>query len=165
MNNLTRRDFIKTTGLGAIAFITIGATVTLQWNPVDTATGYKIYWGESSGSYGGSATVVSGTFRIDVDPPNKDMQVVNITTPTVVPSPLDVINVTTGSIELGIGHYYFVVTAYNDYGESEYSEEVDAPITSQSIDHVHGIQMGFNVPPPPNETKFTKFDLNIKARA
>lgn len=28
------------------------ADVTLQWNPVDQSTGYKIYWGQASRSYG-----------------------------------------------------------------------------------------------------------------
>lgn len=74
------------------------AEVTLQWNPVTEATGYKIYHGNASRVYG---------------------------------IPDDVLAATTYTLTLGPGEYYFAVTAYNNYGESGYSEEVSAVIGEQ----------------------------------
>jgi hypothetical protein len=69
------------------------AEITATWNPVEGATGYKLYYGPGSRFY---------SFVIDVGP----------------------------SLEYRISDldddqlYFFAVTAYNDYSESDYSEEV-----------------------------------------
>lgn len=154
--NFTRRDFIKTTALGAVWFVTSAATVTLQWDPVTDADGYKIYWGTSSRFVDGiSGTVVSGDFY---DGTGVDPLIAG-----AVNSPFDVGNIDTGSLVLTPEHYYFAVTAYNDYGESGYSLEVDAVITPSGIPgHIGGIQvLTFNVPPPPGDTLSTVFKLKI----
>ena len=77
------------------------ADVTLQWNPVEEATGYKVYHGQASGDY--------------LMPSDAGME----TTRTLV--------------DIADGHWYFAVTAYNDYGESGYSEEVDATIVTGTV--------------------------------
>ena len=92
------------------------AQVTLQWNPVNTADGYRVYVGTASCEYNYS----SGD-------------------PLVGNSPFDVANATTYTIGLPSGTYYFSVTAYNSYGESGYTAEVSAiisessPVTSVSL--------------------------------
>ena len=141
---ITRREFITTTALGTVGVLTTAATVTLQWNSVAEADGYKIYWGTASHTYNGTAThpVTSGTIN----------------------SPYDVGNNTSGVIVLNPGTYYFAVTAYNNYGESGYSEEL--PCTIESIDpgHIHNIHLlTFNVPPPPGGSE-SVFVLNIYSK-
>lgn len=70
-------------------------SVTLDWNKSAGATGYKVYYGTESGKY-----------VTPVDVGNK------------VKTVLDEEHLTYGT------KYYFVVTAYNDAGESKYSNEV-----------------------------------------
>ena len=83
-------------GILILAAITAHAVeMTLKWDPVEYAAGYKVYMGTASGTYG---------------------------------DPVNVENVTTHSMELGQGTYYFAVTAYNKYGESGYSNEVSCDI-------------------------------------
>lgn len=65
--------------------------VTARWNPVESADGYKIYYGTESQEY----AVMK-----------------------------DLGNTTIAIVRIDPGTYYFVVTAYNMYGESGYSEEV-----------------------------------------
>ena len=67
------------------------ADVTLQWNSVEEADGYKVYYGTASETYS---------------------------------SPDDVGDQTSHTLSLDPGTYYFAVTAYNNYGESGYSDEV-----------------------------------------
>lgn len=177
MKNISRREFMTTVGTAVLMtpIALNAATATLQWNPVTEAGGYKLYWGLSSrfvngvsGTistnpfYDGTATVTSGTYRIDTDPPNKIMQIITITEDTVIPSPLDVLDTQTVSIVLGIGHYYFAVTAYNDYGESEYSEEVNAEIVKPKPGAVEDMRVvHFNVPPAPGGEEYVNLELHI----
>ncbi|TBL71553.1 S-layer homology domain-containing protein [Paenibacillus thalictri] len=73
------------------------AKVTLIWNPVSGATGYKVYKSETSGLFGDPITSVSeSAYRYDVT---------------------GLINGTT---------YYFVIKAANPGGDSTYSNEVSA---------------------------------------
>ena len=74
------------------------ADVTLQWNSVERATGYKVYHGQVSRDYLTPADVGIETSHTLVD--------------------------------IADGHWYFAVTAYNEYGESGYSEEVDTTIAT-----------------------------------
>ncbi len=69
------------------------ADVTLQWNPVSGATGYKIYYRPASAP--------AGQYL----------------------APVDVGIETSGTIEGLEGPCFFAVTAYNEYGESGYSVE------------------------------------------
>ena len=75
--------------------------ITLAWDPNSEAdlSGYKLYQGTASGVYGAA-----------------------IATIPVMPAPTYQI---TG---LANGIYYFVVTAYNAFGESGYSNEVSAKV-------------------------------------
>ena len=79
----------------SIFSLSYAAEVTLQWNGVAEADGYKVYYGEASRAY--NPFIDAGAL-------------------------------TTWTLVLGPGDYYFAVTAYNNYGESGYSEEV-GPIT------------------------------------
>lgn len=75
------------------------AEVTLQWNPVERATGYKLYHGSGPRDY---------------------------------ETPRDVGADVTSTVAFYFpGKYYFAVTAYNNYGESGYSEEVSATLEEQ----------------------------------
>lgn len=69
--------------------------VTLEWNKSTGAEGYKVYYGTETGKYGEP---------VDVEDKLKTV--------------LDEEHLTYGT------KYYFVVTAYNDAGESKYSNEV-----------------------------------------
>lgn len=74
------------------------AEMTLTWNPVEGADGYKVYYGSKHGEY--------------QDPVNSGSQ-------TSMTMPYDTANMK-----------YLAVTAYNKWGESDYSEEavlLDAP--------------------------------------
>ncbi len=76
------------------------ADVTLMWDPVETAKGYKSYCRPASAPEGRDAPAVdagSETFVTIHDPS---------------------------------GPYYFSATAYNDYGESEHCPEVFANLLS-----------------------------------
>ena len=75
----------------SIFSLSYAVEVTLQWNGVAEADGYKVYYGEASRTYN---------------------------------TPIDAGALTTWTLVLGPGNYYFAVTAYNSYGESGYSEEV-----------------------------------------
>ena len=81
--------------------------VILSWDEVEGASGYKLYYGVSSGVYGGSEDVGDDT--------------------SIILSGL-----TNGST------YYFVVTAYDEYGnESNYSlERMSMPVVSSCGDGV-----------------------------
>jgi len=82
------------------------ADVTLQWNAVTEATGYKIYCGTLSRDDG-------GTYDFDTGDP------------VIGASPFDVGNETIYTLEdMPPGTYYFAATAYNDFGESGFSIEV-----------------------------------------
>jgi hypothetical protein len=83
------------------------AQVSLQWNPVVEADGYKVYVGTFSRDDAG----FSG-YNYDTGDP------------AIGTSPFDAANATTYTSELPPGTYYFAVTAYNNYGESGYSTEV-----------------------------------------
>lgn len=78
----------------------LSAEVTLQWNSVAEADGYKVYYGTASRSY---------------------------------QAPEDVGNQTTHTFTLDPGTYYFSVTAYNDYGESGYSEEAGPTTIAMTV--------------------------------
>lgn len=155
---MNRRKFIKTAGvlvLGAPTAV-LAAEVTLQWNSVVEADGYKLYWGTSSRLYDSDAMILAGsTARLNG-------QVVTVTEDTVVSSPLDVSSDTTAMIAITESDtYYFAVTAYNNYGESGYSEEVSEPILGGTGD-IHNIRtVKFNVPPSPGGTKYVTFYLNL----
>jgi len=73
------------------ACLSYAAEVTLRWNEVEEADGYKVYYGEESRTY---------------------------------VTPVDAGALTVWTLALMPGSYYFAITAYNDYGESGYSEEV-----------------------------------------
>jgi len=177
---MNRRKFITTAGVLALGIPTavLAADVTLQWNKVAEADGYKIYWGTDSRflvccsgdlvpgpHYESEATIAIGTTaRLDVnpDPGVTYMQIVTVDQPTVVTSPLDVLDVDTGMLIINEADtYYFAVTAYNSYGESEYSEEVNAPISGNPGDVYNIRKVALNVPPPPGGSTFTKFHLNL----
>ena len=71
--------------------------VVVTWNAVDQATGYNIYWSHATG--------VSSSTGTKID------------------------NVSSPYVHNGLGNgspYYYVVTAYNEYGESGNSQEVSA---------------------------------------
>ena len=70
------------------------ADVTLEWNPVSGAAGYKMYYR--------SADAPAGEYQPGIDVGAN----------------------TTGTIPDLDGPYYFAVTAYNAFGESAYSAEV-----------------------------------------
>jgi len=72
--------------------------VTLIWDPVADAAGYKVYYGIESRVY------ISAE---DAGP------------------------ATTHTVSLGkkSGHYFFAVTAYNQFGESDFSNEVDTLVS------------------------------------
>ena len=80
----------------------LAADVTLEWDASQGATGYKLHYGQETGSYA------------------KAVDVKNVTTYTVS--------------GLSAGGWFFAATAYNDYGESDYSNEAntgfkpDAPV-------------------------------------
>lgn len=82
------------------------ATVTLTWNASNQAEGYRAYYGTASGVY---------------------RQAKN--------AGLDVGNKLTHSFQFlqenDDVRYYFAVTAYNKYGESDYSEEASVTITGK----------------------------------
>jgi len=75
--------------------------VTLRWDSVSTADGYKLYYGTSSGSPYVGVAGAEGVSPVDVG---------KVTTFTLSGLPLEV--------------YFFVVTAYNAAGESGFSNEV-----------------------------------------
>ena len=79
-----------------VATTCLAAGVTVQWDAVPNAVGYKVYHGTESGVYS----------------PHDDVG-----------------NQTTHVLTLDPGTYYFAVTAYNEYGESGYSEETYATQT------------------------------------
>lgn len=168
---MNRRKFITTASVLALGIPTavLAADVTLQWDKVTEADGYKIYWGTDSRflnsingdwisppRYVGEATIATGTTaRIN-------SQIVTVTQPTVVSSPLDVLDVSTGMLIINESStYYFAVTAYNNYGESAYSEEVHATISGNPGDVYNIRKVALNVPPPPGGSTFTKFHLNL----
>lgn len=86
--------------LSASVMSAVSAEVTLMWNSVTEASGYKVYYGVESRVYG----------------PGED-----------------VLAETTHTLTLDPGHYWFAVTAYNDWGESGYSEEVDCKLFEQLV--------------------------------
>lgn len=177
MKNISRREFMTVVGTAVLmAPVALNAaTATLTWNPVVEADGYRLYWGiasrfvdgvsgtiSSNPFYDGTATVTSGTYRLDTDPPNGIMQTITVTQATVVPSPLDVLDEKNVSVVLGVGHYYFAVTAYNNYGESGYSEEVNAEIVKPKPGGVEDIMVvHFNVPPAPGGEEYVSLELHI----
>lgn len=73
----------------------LASSVTLKWNPVEYATGYKVYYGNASRDY---------------------------------VTPKDAEALTTYTLTLDPGTWFFAVTAYNDYGESDYSVEVSVTL-------------------------------------
>ena len=90
------------------------ADVTLQWNSVEEADGYKVYYGTASETYS---------------------------------SPDDVGDQTSHTLSLDPGTYYFAVTAYNNYGESGYSEEV-GPTTIAADDPPTSVSLTSDLPSP-----------------
>ena len=183
MKSITRRDFIKSTAIAIIGLpVAVNAsTVTLQWNKVVEAIGYKIYWGFDSRfldgvsgtlasgiPYGGTCVIVSGTTaRIDTnpDPEIENIEIVTVTEDTVVSSPIDVLDLDMFSLVLAPGYYYFAVTAYNNYGESGYSLECPADITNPGPGDVDGMHVVyFRVPPPPNGEECTDFKLILQVK-
>ena len=71
------------------------AEVTLQWDPVAEADGYKIYYG-----------LETRTYQLPENAGNQSSY----------------------TLSLDPGIYYLAVTAYNNYGESGYSEEVSTTV-------------------------------------
>jgi len=93
--------------VGGPGYVSAGE-VTLQWdaNTEPDLAGYKIYYGSSTGVYDGTLAIVDGMSK---------------------PSPIDVGNVTTVTIDLPNGTWFFVATAYDNEVpslESDYSNEV-----------------------------------------
>ena len=80
------------------------ATVTVQWNAVDTATGYRVYYGTQE--------------RVYIQPKEAGLDAGNSTT----------YSLTIPQVNDDVG-YHFAVTAYNQYGESDYSIEAIGMIT------------------------------------
>jgi hypothetical protein len=80
------------------------ATVTVQWNAVDTATGYRVYYGTQE--------------RVYIQPKEAGLDAGNSTT----------YSLTIPQVNDDVG-YHFAVTAYNQYGESDYSLEAIGTIT------------------------------------
>ncbi len=91
--------------LAAYPLQVYAATVRISWNPntEPTVEGYMVYYGTESKSY--------------MQPP---LKVKNSTTIEI------------GDLDEGMT-YYFAVTAYNDLGESEYSEEVSVTIPENDM--------------------------------
>lgn len=79
------------------ALLATSGEVTLAWDPVDTATGYKVYWGVDSRTYPNVRDVGPAT------------------------------QATIGGLYSTIT-YFFAVTAYNDFGESDFSSELSVTI-------------------------------------
>lgn len=82
--------------------------ITLSWNSVSAAAGYKVYYGTASGQYNSTQDVGSTTNYTVTDLANDT-------------------------------DYYFAVTAYNNIGESPYSNELSAIPQAQSTDE-HGAE-------------------------
>ena len=78
--------------------------VTLTWNPSPGAAGYKLYY--KTGSPG---------------PPYNGTGATKNISPTIINSPIDIGASTRATIHLPDGAYHFALTAYNKYGESEYT--------------------------------------------
>lgn len=89
------------------------ADVTLRWNTVAEAEGYKLYYGTASGVY--------------LEPDIIEGQATDIYTLT-----------------LGPGTYYFALKAYNDYGDSGFSEEA-GPVAISSQEPPAVINLGLSV--------------------
>jgi hypothetical protein len=91
-----------------ILYLLFASNVILVWdaNTEIDLTGYKVY-----------QSLISGTYTTTP-----------ITTVPVSPAP------TYAVMNLVDGKYYFVVTAYNDTGESGYSNEVSTTIGSNKFD-------------------------------
>jgi hypothetical protein len=83
--------------------------VTLSWNASPGATGYKIYY--KTGNPG---------------PPYKGTGATKNNSAKVISSPIVIGASTQTTINLPNGKYRLALTAYNKYGESEYSGEVSA---------------------------------------
>jgi hypothetical protein len=114
------------------------AQVSLQWNPVVEADGYKVYVGTFSRDDAG----FSG-YNYDTGDP------------AIGTSPFDAANATTYTSELPPGTYYFAVTAYNNYGESGYSTEV-GPTTIAASDPPTSVSLTSDfVSPQPEGTTVT----------
>jgi len=96
-----------------ILFLTLfhsvaAAQITIAWNASSSATGYKVYYGTASGRYNSPG------------------------------SPIDVGSVTTNTLT-GLSPwqgYFIAVTAYNQYGESGYSNELNTVIGSLSLENL-----------------------------
>jgi len=83
------------------------ATIKLGWDanaPTESVTGYKVYWGNATGVYNSTPTLVPAT-----DTPTHTLY------------------------GFAPGTYYFVVTAVNADGESGYSNEVTVTVPEWSI--------------------------------
>ncbi len=93
------KKILLTICLLLIAAPVFALNVTATWDPVDKATGYKLYHGTESKVYG---------------TPDDSGGKTTITIPIVQ-----------GQDDMTV---YFAVTAYNQYGESPYSVEVPAVI-------------------------------------
>ena len=82
--------------------VALAAEATLQWDPSDQATGYKLHYGLESHSY---------SDVLDVGP---DLQ-------------YTIFDLSDNQ------QYFFAVTAYNEFGESDLSEEISyKPINNQA---------------------------------
>jgi hypothetical protein len=86
----------------------MAAQVTLQWNPADRAAGYKVYYGIQPRNY--------------IQPKEGGLDAKNTVTYTF-PLPQE------NDDQL----FYFAITAYNQYGESEYSEEVSGTVVGKHL--------------------------------
>jgi len=95
-----KKIFFMIVGLLAMATLANAAEVTVTWNASERATGYKCFYGESSRTYNPAIDVGAALeCHIPIAQTQDDKT------------------------------YYFAATAYNQYGESEYSEEVSCVIT------------------------------------
>ena len=84
--------------------------LTLAWNASTGTAGYKIYYKTGCHS----------------DPDNRDYDGTGATigiSPTEVNSPIDIGASTRATIHLPDGAYHFALTAYNEYGESDYTTD------------------------------------------
>ncbi|MFC1670480.1 hypothetical protein ACFL20_08810 [Spirochaetota bacterium] len=82
--------------------------ITLQWDPTIDSTGYRLYFGSSSGTYDGNCTDSNLTSPVEIlveDLENHD-------------NPVYIVERMKNSF------CYFAVTAFNESGESGYSGEI-----------------------------------------